>query len=83
MGDVARALRWEAGIHQEGPAARHEAMIDHHLQQRVRELRARIHPLVQEAMREDCSAGRREALIAQLRPLYEALFAIHQEMGES
>jgi hypothetical protein len=49
---------------------------------RVEELRAQIRPLAREATCPGCRPERKETLLGELQPLYQALFAIQEEFEE-
>lgn len=47
---------------------------------RMVEIRAQIRPLVLEVLKPGCSFQRKEEIIRQLLPLYEALCALQEEL---
>lgn len=47
---------------------------------RILEIRSQIRPLVTEVIRPGCSSQRKEQLIEELIPLYQALVSLQEEL---
>ncbi|MGC5197641.1 hypothetical protein [Aphanothece microscopica] len=53
-------------------------MLPYH--ERITQLQTQIRPLAVQAARRGCSAEQQEELLARLIPLYDALFALQEEL---
>lgn len=49
-------------------------------QERIAQLQAQIQPLVREVVKPCCTGERKEQLLDRLIPLYDALFALQEEL---